>query len=62
MFGGPARCRSVGTSEDLQIELLVQGSDLALRGAHEQLTGHGDEDAVVVGGMVDECVVQLARH
>jgi hypothetical protein len=36
-------------SEDLQVEFFIERGDLALRGAHEQLTGHGDEDAVVAG-------------
>ena len=35
---------------------------LALRGGHEELGGHGDEDAVVSGGVIAEGLAQLAGH
>src|SRR5688572_24445228 len=60
--GDTASGRGVGPSEDLQVELLVQSSDLALGCAHEQLPGHGDADAVVAGGVIDEGVLELASH
>src|SRR5690606_23786364 len=54
--------RRVRPSKDLQVELFVEGGDLALSGTHEQLSGHGDEDAVVASGVIDEGLLELARH
>jgi hypothetical protein len=48
--------------KDLQVELFIERRNLALGGAHEQLSGHGDEDAVVAGGVIDEGVAQLLGH
>jgi hypothetical protein len=40
----------------------LEGRDLALGGAHEELCCHGDEDAVVAGGVIDKGVAQLLGH
>ena len=58
----PAACRRFRSGEHLQVELFIERRDLALSGAHEQLTGHGDEDAVIAGGMIDEGMAQLLGH
>jgi len=50
------------SGKHLQVELLIEGGDLALGGTHEQLTGHGDKDAVVPGGVIDEGVTQLCKR
>jgi len=34
----------------------IASCDLALDGTHERLAGHGHEDAVVAGGVIDEGV------
>ena len=46
----------------MQVELLIESGDLALGCAHEELGGHGHEDAVVSGGVIAEGLAKLSRH
>ena len=48
--------------EDIEVELLVEARELALRGDGEELVGEVHEDAVVAGGVIGECVLELIGH
>ena len=53
-----ARALRGGLGEDLQVEFFIEHGDVTLRGAHQQLGGHGDKDAVVAGGVITQGVAQ----
>ena len=58
---GAAHALRGGLSEDLQIEFFIQDGDVVLGGVHQQLSSHGDEDAVVAGGVIATACGAAAR-
>src|ERR1035438_414815 len=60
--GGAPRCWCRRQVEHLEVEFFVEHGDFGLGGAHEQVSGHADEDAVVAGGVVTEQMSQLLGH
>ena len=57
-----AHALGLGLSEDLQIKFFIEDGDVALGRTHQQLCSHGNEDAVVAGGVIAQGVAKLLGH
>src|SRR2546425_6802420 len=53
---------SGGDGEGLEVELLVELAGAGLDGGIEQLAGHGHQDAIVAGGVLDERGDEFVSH